>query len=153
MNKMSIPIINEGEYDCIIEKNKHHLNALDDIVRHSSRKVAEGGLFYIHNSFNKHPAFKFKQLNLFSVARVSHYILEIGFNAGHSALVMLLANDTSVITVVDINEHPYVEDCFKYLAQHFPNRLNFYPGKSEAVVSTLQGPFDLFHIDGFSPRS
>ena len=144
----NIPIISDTEYQTIIDENIHHLQALDNIIKNSTRRVAEGGIFYMHNSFDALPFLKVKQLNLFSLAREADNILEIGFNAGHSSLIMLLANKTSKITAVDLNEHPYVNECYQYLSTQFPGRINLYLGNSLTVLPKISGKFDLFHVDG-----
>ena len=79
--------------------------------------------------------------------------MEIGFNAGHSSLLYLLANPSSKLTIFDICEHKYTLPCFKYLQSVFPNRLEIFPGDSTKTVPefSINNPntkFDLIHIDG-----
>ena len=54
-----------------------------------------------------------KQMNLYKSAMEAKNILEIGFNAGHSCLLFLLANPESKITIFDICEHKYAKPCFE----------------------------------------
>lgn len=75
--------------------------------------------------------------------------LEIGFNAGFSTILMLLANPNLHVYAVDICEHSYVQWCADYVQKLFPNRFTFLRGDSKDVVPRLDHhQFDLIHIDG-----
>lgn len=78
-------------------------------------------------------------------------VLEIGFNAGFSSLLMLLVNPHINITCVDICEHKYTPPCFEFIQNMFPNRIQLIKGNSELVLPELvkQGlKYDMIHIDG-----
>jgi hypothetical protein len=78
-------------------------------------------------------------------------VLEIGFNAGFSSLLMLLINPHINLTCVDICEHQYTVPCFNFIQTMFPNRINLIKGSSEFVLPELvkQGnKYDMIHIDG-----
>lgn len=80
-------------------------------------------------------------------------ILEIGFNAGHSSLVFLMANPSAHITSFDIGEHVYTERMARLLHERFPNRHTLFIGDSTITVPkyTEKFPserFDLIFIDG-----
>jgi hypothetical protein len=78
-------------------------------------------------------------------------VLEIGFNAGFSSLLMLLINPHINLTCVDICEHQYTMPCFNFIKSIFPNRINLIKGSSEFVLPELikQGnKYDMIHIDG-----
>ena len=99
------------------------------IVQHNSEYL-DGNLFYVN-------------------IQDRNNVLEIGFNAGHSALIMLLANKTTKITIIDTCQHPYTEECFNYLDRGFPGRLKLIKGDSTNVIQELAGEkFDLIHYDG-----
>jgi predicted O-methyltransferase YrrM len=92
-------------------------------------------------------------MNHYSLAKNAKNIIEIGFNAGHSCLLYLLANNESHITVFDICEHKYTIPCFEYLQSLFPNRLTLYSGDSVETVplfykNNIDVKLDLIHIDG-----
>ena len=89
-----------------------------------------------------------KIYNLFTAAREvkSGRILEIGFNAGFSTIIMLLANPMVHVTAIDICVHPYVKWCVNIVQELFPNRLTFIEGDSKSIFP--QGIFGLIHIDG-----
>ena len=109
----------------------------------------EGG-----SNVSKTPRFEHKRRNLFKLAASAREILEIGFNAGHSAALMLLANPHSHITIFDLAEHPYTIPCLEYLIEEFPGRIRkAILGDSRVTlpkfVRSADGQkFDVIHIDG-----
>lgn len=105
---------------------KHfHVNNLETITLinnngHIEGHMLDGGLGGdILTSNTSHS----KQFNISRLASTRNRILEIGFNAGYSCLLMLLANPECHITLVDLNYHRYVVPCFEYLNAQFPGRL------------------------------
>jgi predicted O-methyltransferase YrrM/2-polyprenyl-3-methyl-5-hydroxy-6-metoxy-1,4-benzoquinol methylase len=113
----------------------------------------DGNLFYVdlQDAINIMPvdSLKEKRRNLVSLIESRNNVLEIGFNAGHSALIMLLSNQDTRITVIDTCQHPYTEACFSYLDRNFPGRLKLIKGDSTKVIQELNGEnFDLIHYDG-----
>jgi hypothetical protein len=85
------------------------------------------------------------------IASAKSSVLEIGFNAGHSAALMLAANPSLTYKGIDICEHGYSKPCFEVLARHFPGRVAFYPGDSTKVYPANAADFadcDLVHVDG-----
>lgn len=89
-----------------------------------------------------------KQKMLYDLAENVSSVLEIGTYMGHSALIMLLANPSIKITTIDIMNHLSLP-ATKVLQKHFPNAsIEFIHGSSLDVIPTLQGKYDLFHIDG-----
>ncbi|CAE6909356.1 HYDIN [Symbiodinium natans] len=107
-----------------------------------------------------------KQRNLWSLAASlpleDSVAVEIGFNAGHSSLLLLSAHPKLKVVAFDLCEHAYTKPCFDVLAAAFPGRLRLVPGKSQqtlpkwaadneerALAPFLKGPgADLVHIDG-----
>lgn len=82
-------------------------------------------------------------------------ILEVGFNAGNSSLVMLLhAKASTCLTVVDLCAHSYTKPCFDYLRQKFGERIKLIEGDSTVVLKTMSKDssrlesYDFIHIDG-----
>lgn len=112
----------------------------------------EGNLFCHHEQKALNPAWENKQRNVIVASSRDNikHIFEIGFNAGFSALLMLLANPTATVFCVDINEHKYTMACYEKLREVFGNRINLLTGDSTKVVPTLVNTlkFDLIHIDG-----
>jgi hypothetical protein len=79
-------------------------------------------------------------------------LLEVGFNAGHSAAIALLENPELSVTTVDLASHSYTKPCAAVLAETFPGRIAFRWGDSRSVLQLSQGlrarDYDLVHIDG-----
>lgn len=151
--KNTIDIVSCSEYNEIISQNKIHFENLSNIITNSGETL-EGNCFYRHNTFEKDASLLSKQINLFSIARSGgNDILEIGFNAGHSSLLFLIANPNCKIHVFDICEHLYTRPCFQYINENFGERMTLYSGSSTETLSYFinsdkRKSFDIFHIDG-----
>jgi predicted O-methyltransferase YrrM len=93
-----------------------------------------------------------KQLNLVNLISGKRRGLEIGFNAGSSAMLMLLHNPDMVLTVVDLGSHAYTSPCFAHLEQTFGSeRIALLRGDSVKLLPKLieqSDEFDFIHIDG-----
>ena len=80
-------------------------------------------------------------------------IMEIGFNAGHSAEIFLHYSNDTHVTSFDLGEHGYVDCGKKYIDATFPNRHELILGDSRETVPAfiLANPgrkFDMIFIDG-----
>jgi O-methyltransferase len=131
---------------------KGHLRDILNIILSTSSSLV-GNLFYadLKGALGGMPEYslKNKRYNLLNKAKKASNILEIGFNAGHSALLFLLASPHSKLTIVDTFQLPYTQKCFDYLRSMFPGRLEMIAGDSRDVLPTLSGGhFDLIHYDG-----
>lgn len=94
-------------------------------------------------------ALHWKRENLAQLSETASRILEIGFAGGHSALLMLLANPQSKLTIVDPFSLPHSRESFEYLNSMFPGRLTLHEGYSTDILPKLKsGQFDLVHLDG-----
>ena len=138
--------------DIIEQKAVPHLKNILEIVQRNSDRL-QGNLFYVNlqDAINGMPvdSLKEKRRTLVQLMDSRTNILEIGFNAGHSALIMLLTNADAKITIIDIGHEPYMEECFHYLNSLFPERLKLIKGDSTKVIHILKGEkFDLIHYDG-----
>jgi hypothetical protein len=141
-------------YHQVIATNDSMITALSEIIK-SSGELLEGNVFYEHHSsdFTVNSAFHHKRLNLFYYGKLAVDILEIGFNAGHSALLYLLANTYSKIHFFDLGEHQYSRLCFDYLNETFPGRLSVTWGDSTVTIPRHPKQlFDFIHIDGGHTR-
>ena len=114
----------------------------------------EGNIYSGHHSFNDTSNhLSNKRFNIYNILKKTTpvRILEIGFNAGFSCLLMKIILPNSNITCVDLNEHKYVMPCFDKLSSDF-NGLNLIPGSSYDVglpqLITENKKFDFIHIDG-----
>lgn len=75
-------------------------------------------------------------------------MLEIGFNAGHSAQIFLEANPYLHLTSYDIGEHDYVSAAKEYIDITFPGRHTLILGDSKVTVPQDKKRYDAFFIDG-----
>lgn len=91
-----------------------------------------------------------KQILLFKAVKNAKRALEIGVHAGHSLLIMLLANPTLIIECIDTCRFSHTEKCVDYLNRVFGNRVRLHKGESLKVLPTISGTFDLVHIDDTS---
>lgn len=94
-----------------------------------------------------------KRVNLAALARRRSTMLEIGLNAGHSALICLLANPTLHLYSIDLCAHQYTHLAAQHLRSRFGRRFVFWPGDSREVMPrvAIDRPnlkFDLLHVDG-----
>jgi hypothetical protein len=114
--------------------------------------VLEGNIYSLHTTTNYYEYFLSKQKNIYLCGnnlKQNSEILEIGFNSGFSALLLLLSSHPSVkITCVDINCHNYTIPCFEIIKELFPNRIEILLGSSVDVLPKLTNKYDLIHIDG-----
>eukprot|EP00439_Symbiodinium_sp_Y106_P077882 s410_g16.t1 len=119
-------IISEEEYASAVEALEPILAALSAAVRASGEPM-EGSILYMHHSLDPNPKNLPKQRNLWSLAASlpleDSVAVEIGFNAGHSALLMLTAHPKLQLIAFDLCEHAYTKPCFDILAAAFPGRL------------------------------
>lgn len=114
----------------------------------------EGNIYSSHHSFNDTSnSLSNKRFNIYNVLKKTQpkTILEIGFNAGFSCLLMKIILPDTNITCVDLNEHKYVMPCFNKLSSDF-NNLTIIPGSSYEVglpqLIKENKQFDFIHIDG-----
>ena len=77
-------------------------------------------------------------------------ILEIGFNAGHSADIFLSYNTKCNLVSFDIGEHSYVKVGKEYIDKTYPNRHTLIIGDSTKTVPNYDTDhkYDLIFIDG-----
>jgi predicted O-methyltransferase YrrM len=77
-------------------------------------------------------------------------ILEIGFNAGHSADLFLKTNTICNVLSFDIGEHSYVKIAKEFIDKTYPNRHTLVLGDSTKTVPIYQSntTYDLIFIDG-----
>lgn len=138
----------------ILQLNIDIFRTLDEIIINSGEKVADSSIFFTGGSdllYNNQ--FLHMQINLFNHAKKAQNILEVGFHAGHSSALMLLANPFSKILNFDDAQYSYTIPSYNYLTAVFPERmLGLVVGKSEESIPALRKEtnllFDLIYIDG-----
>jgi len=80
-------------------------------------------------------------------------VMEIGFNAGHSAEVFLQNNKCLTLTSFDLGGHNYVMTAKEYIDTTYPNRHNLIIGDSRTTIpiyleNNRDTKFDIIFIDG-----
>jgi predicted O-methyltransferase YrrM len=80
-------------------------------------------------------------------------VMEIGFNAGHSAEVFLQNNKSLTLTSFDLGGHNYVMTAKEYIDTTYPNRHNLILGDSRTTIpiylkNNKDFKFDIIFIDG-----
>lgn len=155
--------------DSYIKKRNNHyisqtiINTKKDICNHLFPIVQEckeylEGCFFSEHLSNTISDFRMENASSICDILSSHVlsfgiknILEIGFNAGFSTLLMLTITPDVHITCVDICEHTYTIPCYEWISKKFPNRIRFVKGNSEEVLPELikeNIKYDMIHIDG-----
>ena len=80
-------------------------------------------------------------------------VMEIGFNAGHSAEIILKNNTSLKLTSFDLGRHEYVAHAKEFIDMNYPNRHNLILGDSRISVpdyieKNKDTKFDVIFIDG-----
>ena len=148
-----------GEYDPNYEQWPapflFHLRRLNEIAAGAGEPL-EGNLCYFHQQrdFAHAPPDPRRGVRRETFLRAlggRRRMLEIGFNAGHSALLALTHGDASVTSIDDCS-HGYTEPAAAYLRAAFAGRFRFFKSDSRRLpmlAGELQlGSHDLIHIDG-----
>lgn len=133
-----------------IIKTKHYIDTyLLDIIRNSGEKL-EGNIFMTHHTTTYTDKFinKTKNISNLVLNKDIKTVMEIGFNAGFSTLLMLLSNDTIKITCYDLGEHSYTRPCFEKLKETFGDRIHLVIGDSTKTLKDVNETYDIIHIDG-----
>jgi hypothetical protein len=160
---INLPIFNpqdiQQQYESHSEKRDTHLVNLANIVIRSGDKIEEN---IISQTGTLEPCLEFyaKQLNMFWCGKTAtpNKICEIGFNAGHSAMILLLGREKTPLnfTIFDIGHHIYTLPCMNYIASEYSNvQFEYIQGDSTVYIpkwlETNQfhiGQYDLVHVDG-----
>ena len=156
------------EYESKNIEKQIYLDDLKQIIINSNT-LLEGNCFYYHQSLNLYADLYTKQLNLFWCGKQAvSKICEIGFNAGHSALLMLLGRDTTSLhfTIFDIGLYPYIKPSLEYIKTKFAHvTFEYIEGDSTIVIpewinknkdknkdkdkdKDILGTYDIVHVDG-----
>ena len=143
---------NSNNVEIIINKAKDIIQSYLVPIINKIDEPLEGNLFFYNlgKTDNYNESFKIKQQNLVELNSRNYIknVLEIGFNSGFSALLILLSNPNIKLTCVDIGFHKYTIPCFLKIKELFPNRINLIINDSTIALQLLNEKFDLIHIDG-----
>jgi len=134
------------------------LKDLEKIIIDSNTPL-EGNSFYIHETLNIYDCLYKKQANLFWCGKqASTKICEIGFNAGHSTMLMLIGREKTPLdfTIFDIGHHSYTAPCVNYIKSAFPH-INFEYIEGDSIQTIPKWieinkqyleSYDIIHVDG-----
>jgi hypothetical protein len=136
--------------------NNTILNGLTDILEKCGERI-EGNLIcdiYPNNLVINRNINKIRNLQVLS--RNKKKICEIGVNACHSLLIMILENQDAEYLLFDLNNHKYTNLCVDYIKSQFPKtKITIIYGDSTLTVSEYINKnkedlrtYDLCHIDG-----
>lgn len=155
------------EFDELANRNDYENHSaekqrlLDDlkILINDSKSSLEGNSFYVHGSTNLYSDLYTKQINLFWCGKqASTKMCEIGFNTGHSTMLLLIGRDKTPLdfTIFDIGHHHYTKPCLKYIISQFP-QINFEYIEGDSTLTMPKwieanqphlGLYDVVHVDG-----
>ena len=140
------------------EQNIHEdIHEISKIVERCGEQL-EGNSFYHGNSNLTSWFFVYKRINFLNIILDNKVkkMIEIGFNAGHSAAVFLsvLPKDGSIL-FFDLNDHTYANPCYAYMKNKYPQVKDFMAGDSKITLPTYinnhseeLGTYDCIHVDG-----
>lgn len=128
------------------EKAICYINTVLRPIVESVGEPLEGNIF--EEDPNIKDIFLPKRQNVIVSCQNKSKALEIGFNSGFSAVLILLSNLDIKLTCVDINWHRYTLPCYEQIKRDFGDRIQLLVGDSRLVVPTIDDKFDLIHIDG-----
>ena len=133
------------------------LKRIAELVEQSGERL-EGNIFYadLDDRYVDQPpddGLAPARRNAWRAVRFKERLLEVGVNAGHSALLALSSNPRLEYYGVDIMSHAYTAECVDFLKGEFPGRVHLFTGDSREVLPWLVSrraelAFDIFHVDG-----
>ena len=139
------------------ERFRLRLERIAGIVKQSGEPL-EGNIFYadLKDRYAGEPPdheLSPARRNVWRAVRFKERLLEVGVNAGHSALLALSSNPRLEYYGVDIMAHAYTAESVDYLKGEFPGRVHLFTGDSRDVLPWLaqrrvELAFDVFHVDG-----
>lgn len=143
-------MLKEDTIQTNIIKTKQYIDEhLLPIIRTSGEPL-EGNIFMFHHTTTYTDLFLNKAKNISNMVLHLHIknVMEIGFNAGFSSLLMLMTNSKIKLTCVDLCEHSYTLLCFSKLKETFGDRISFIQGDSTKTLTNENNKYDVIHIDG-----
>jgi predicted O-methyltransferase YrrM len=145
LNEMKESTINSN-----IIKTKEYINNNLLPIINKYGEALEGNIFMLHHTTEYTNVFADKAKNISNIVlnKQVKQVVEIGFNAGFSTLLMLISNPNLYITCFDIGEHKYTQPCFENLKETFGDRITLILGDSKDTLKQTNSQYDVIHIDG-----
>lgn len=131
-----------------------HFKEIENIVNKTSSFIEGNLICHTSTSNSTVDRNKNKILNVKTFVQNKKSICEIGFNAGHSLLIMLSMNPNAEYVLFDINMHNYTEPCLEYIKQQYSKtKITMIFGDSKETLpryikNNKDKTFDLIHVDG-----
>ena len=142
--------LNEFSITEPIHKTIHYINEYLLPIIQNSGELLEGNMFMLHHTTTYTDVYlnKIKNISKLLLNKNIKSVMEIGFNAGFSTLLMLFTNPTMNITCFDLGEHKYTLPCYEKIKETFGERINLIIGDSTKTLKLVNNTYDLIHIDG-----
>lgn len=133
-----------------INKAKQYINNYLLPIISNCGELLEGNIFMLHHTTTYTDIFINKAKNISNLVLNKNIInvMEIGFNSGFSALLMLFTNPNIYIKCFDLGEHKYTMPCYEKLKETFGERISIIIGDSTKTLQNINDIYDLIHIDG-----
>jgi len=133
-----------------IRKTKQYINEHLLQIINNCGELLEGNIFMLHHTTIYTDVYLNKSKNISNLLLNKNIknVMEIGFNAGFSTLLMLLTNPNIHITCFDLGEHKYTMLCYEKIKETFGERINIIIGDSTKTLQNITDVYDLIHIDG-----
>lgn len=133
-----------------INKTKLYIDEHLLPIIYNSGELLEGNIFMLHQTTKYTDVYLNKAKNISNVVLNKNIknVMEIGFNSGFSALLMLLSNPNICISCFDLGDHKYTIPCYEKLKETFGDRINITIGDSINTLQNVDNNYDLIHIDG-----
>jgi hypothetical protein len=147
-------------YESLSNEIECHKSQIDSRILSNNNLVEGSCFFYGESSPQKIDEYFFiyKRVNFVNVIKDFQVkkMIEIGFNAGHSALVFLAAlPKDGKLLCFDLGEHSYMLPCFNYLQSSYPALSTVITGDSKQTMPAYVeanpsevGTYDCIHVDG-----
>lgn len=136
-------------------ENKY-IQGITNILENIGERV-EGNLICDINPRNFTIQYNIHKIkNLQYLSKNKKKIIEIGVNACHSLLLMLIVNPDAEYLLFDLNVHKYTKPTIEYIKKEFPNtKIEIIYGNSTETIKkyildnpTQLNSYDLIHLDG-----
>jgi predicted O-methyltransferase YrrM len=134
-----------------INKAKTYIDEFLLPIIYNCGVLLEGNIFMLHHTTTYTDIYLDKTKNLSNLLLNKNIknVIEIGFNSGFSALLMLITNPNVHVTCFDLGEHTYVLPCYKKIKETFGDRIDIIIGDSRETLQNITNDYcDLIHIDG-----
>lgn len=133
-----------------INKAKAYIDTNLLQIIHNCGELLEGNIFMSHHTTTYTDVFLNKTKNISNLLLNKNIknVMEIGFNSGFSALLILLTNPNVHVSCFDLGEHKYTMPCYEKLKETFGDRINITIGDSTKTLQNVNEIYDLIHIDG-----